>query len=223
MAGLERKRLAVRGVSFDQLNTILCIGAHSDDIEIGAGATLLRLVRENPKARIIWVVCAASGVRGEEARASAAGFLENAGQSEIILKHFSDGHFPGATSELKSFVEELKPTNPDLILTHYGRDLHQDHRTVSEVTWNTFRSHTILEYEIPKWDGGLGSPNFFVPATVKDTDRKIELLTTCFASQAEKHWFDDLTFRGLMRLRGLECKAAEHLAEGFYGRKLSMG
>ena len=199
----------MRRLRFDRLRTILCLGAHSDDIEIGAGATLLRLVRENPEAQVVWVVCSATGVRASEAEASSARFLEGAGAAEIVLRDFRDGHFPGQMSEVKAFFEDLKRCNPDLILTHFGQDLHQDHRVVSELTWNTFRDHAILEYEIPKWDGGLGSPNFFVPAAVADTDRKIELLTSCFASQAAKHWFDDLTFRGLMRLRGLECNAPE--------------
>jgi LmbE family N-acetylglucosaminyl deacetylase len=213
----------MQGLRFGRVGTILCLGAHSDDIEIGAGATLLRLVRENPEARIVWVVCSARGVRGTEAELSAARFLEGAGKADVILKGFRDGHFPGHFSEIKAFFETLKATAPDLVLTHFGGDLHQDHRVVSELTWNTFRDHTILEYEIPKWDGGLGSPNLFVPASVADADRKIELLTTCFASQLGKHWFDDLTFRGLMRLRGLECNAPEHLAEGFYARKITLG
>lgn len=213
----------MRDLGFGQLGTVLCLGAHSDDIEIGAGATVLRLVRENPKARIVWVVCAGGGVRGEEAQASAARFLEEAGQAEIVLKTFRDGHFPLEWAEVKAFLETLKPHDPDLILTHYREDLHQDHRILSELTWNTFRDHTILEYEIPKWDGGMGSPNLFVPATIADTDRKIGLLMECFASQGGKHWFEDLTFRGLMRLRGLECCAPEHLAEAFYARKLRIG
>lgn len=212
----------MQGLTFSRLDTVLCLGAHSDDIEIGAGATLLRLMRENPQAKIVWVVCSTSGVRGQEARVSAERFLEGAGEAQIELQEFRDGHFPAALGDLKDFFEGLKPLNPDLILTHHGKDLHQDHRAVSEATWNTFRSHAILEYEIPKWDGGLGSPNFYVPATVEYTDRKIELLMSSFPSQAEKHWFDDLTFRGLMRLRGLECNAPEHLAEGFYARKLKL-
>lgn len=205
------------------LRSILCIGAHSDDIEIGAGATLLRLIRDNPGARITWVVLAAGGVRGEEARASAAAFLEGAAAADLRLETFRDGHFPVAWSEIKAYFEGLKAAEPDLVLCHYGQDLHQDHRLVSELTWNSFRDHMILEYEIPKWDGGLGSPNVFMPASRADTDRKIDLLTRCFASQASKHWFDDLTFRGLMRLRGLECCAPELLAEAFYARKLSLG
>ncbi len=204
-------------------STILCIGAHSDDIEIGAGATLLRMVREYPRARIVWVVLAAGGVRGEEARASAEAFLRGAGRAEIVLRTFRDGHFPAEWVEIKAFFETLKAWAPDVVLCHHGRDLHQYHRLVSELAWNTFRDHLILEYEIPKYDGGLGSPNFFVPASVADTDRKIEILMSCFASQAGKHWFEDLTFRGLMRLRGLECCAPEHLAEAFYARKLRFG
>ena len=148
-------------VSLQGLSTILCIGAHSDDIEIGAGATVLKLIRDNPSARIVWVVLAASGLRGDEARAAAAGFLEHAGSSSLHLKQFRDGHFPDQWAELKAFVESLKSHAPDLVLCHYGKDLHQDHRLVSELVWNTFRDHFILEYEIPKYDGGLGSPNFF--------------------------------------------------------------
>ncbi|WP_108862163.1 PIG-L deacetylase family protein [Ruegeria sp. Alg231-54] len=213
----------MRELGLGKLGTVLCLGAHSDDIEIGAGATILRLVRDNPDAHIVWVVCAASGVRGEEARASAERFLEGAGSSEIILKGFRDGHFPHQWAEVKAFLETLKVHNPDLILTQYKQDLHQDHRILSELTWNTFRDHTILEYEIPKWDGGIGAPNVFVPASIADTDAKIALLMECFASQAGKHWFDDLTFRGLMRLRGLECNAPDALAEAFYARKLRLG
>ena len=210
------------GLKSPDLGSILCLGAHSDDIEIGAGATVLRLVRENPKARIVWVVLAASGRRGEEARAAAARFLEGAGATEVLLQEFRDGHFPVQWAEIKAFFETLKPYAPDSVLTHYGQDLHQDHRVVSELAWNTFRDQLILEYEIPKWDGGFGSPNFFVPANVADADAKIGALMQCFPSQAGKHWFDDLTFRGLMRLRGLECAATEGLAEAFYARKVSL-
>ena len=209
-------------LKWPDLGSILCLGAHSDDIEIGAGATVLRLVRENPQARIVWVVLAASGRRGEEARASAARFLEGAGETEVLLQEFRDGHFPAQWIDIKAFFETLKPYAPDLVLTHYGKDLHQDHRVVSELAWNTFRNQLILEYEIPKWDGGLGSPNLLVPARVADADAKIAALMQCFPTQAGKHWFDDLTFRGLMRLRGLECAAPEGLAEGFYARKVSL-
>ncbi len=202
------------------LGTILCIGAHSDDIEIGAGATLLRLIRENPEMRVVWVVLAAAGVRGEEARASAEAFLDGAGASTLVLEGFQDSYFPRDWAAIKQCFDGLRAHAPDLILTHYGQDLHQDHRLVSEFTWNTFRDHMIFEYEIPKYDGGLGSPNVFAPASIADADRKIDLLARKFPSQAGKHWFDDLTFRGLMRLRGLECCAPEGLAEAFYARKL---
>jgi LmbE family N-acetylglucosaminyl deacetylase len=207
-------------LQWPDLGTVLALGAHSDDIEIGAGATLLRLVREHPAARVVWVVLGGTGTRGDEARASAARFLAGAGSSEVLLQGFRDGHYPDQWAEIKAFFETLKRFAPDLVLTHFGQDLHQDHRVVSELTWNTFRDHLILEYEIPKWDGGMGSPNVYVPASVADADAKITILTECFASQAGKHWFEDLTFRGLMRLRGLECCAPEHLAEAFYARKL---
>ena len=209
-------------LKWPDLGTILCLGAHSDDIEIGAGATVLRLVREHPRARVVWVVLAAAGRRGEEARASAARFLKDAGGAEVLLQEFRDGHFPAQWVEIKAFFETLKRFAPHLVLTHYGQDLHQDHRVVSELAWNTFRDQLILEYEIPKWDGGLGSPNLFVPASVADADAKIAALMACFPTQAGKHWFDDLTFRGLMRLRGLECNAPDGLAEAFYARKASV-
>lgn len=212
----------MRDLGLGRLGTILCLGAHSDDIEIGAGATVLRLVRENPEARIVWVVFAAGGIRGEEALASAERFLAGAPRAEIVLQSFRDGHFPHHWAEVKGFFETLKETDPDLILTHYRDDLHQDHRVLSELTWNTFRDHSILEYEIPKWDGGLGSPNAFVPATAADTDRKVRILMECFGTQRDKHWFDDLTFRAMMRLRGLECRAPETFAEAFYARKIRL-
>ena len=211
-------------VRFENIGTVLCLGAHSDDIEIGAGATVLKLVAENPSAKFIWVVLSAHGKRGEEAGASATRFLDSAKEPEILLKTFRDGHFPDQWAQIKQFFEELKAhADPDLILTQYGGDRHQDHRVVAELTWNTYRNHQILEYEIPKYDGGMGSPNFFVPASTEYADRKIRYLTECFASQADKHWFDDLTFRGLMRLRGLECCAESALAEGFYVRKICLG
>lgn len=213
----------MRSVRFARLELILCLGAHGDDIEIGAGATALKLIRENPEARIIWVVLSASGSRGEEALSSAERFLEGARDREIVTQEFRDGHFPDEWARIKAYFEALKQYgDPDLILTHHVGDHHQDHRVVSELTWNTFRDHVILEYEIPKYDGDMGAPNFFIPATVADADRKIEILMECFPTQASKHWFDDLTFRGLMRIRGLECRAREHLAEAFYARKIRL-
>jgi LmbE family N-acetylglucosaminyl deacetylase len=210
-------------VRWPDLRTVLALGAHSDDIEIGAGATIRRIVREVPGARVVWAVLSASGARGEEARASAARFLDGATGAEVLLQGFRDGYFPAQWAEIKAFVETLGRFEPDLVLTHHGLDLHQDHRVVSELAWNTFRDHLILEYEVPKWDGGLGSPNVFVPASAADADAKVAALMQCFPSQAGKHWFDELTFRGLMRLRGLECRAPERLAEAFYVRKLRLG
>ena len=212
----------MRSLRLDRLETILCLGAHSDDIEIGAGATILKLAREHPAARFVWVTFAATGDRADEARRSAEAFLCDA-KHEVIHHPFVDGHFPSEWASVKSAFEALKPVAPDLIFTHYGADLHQDHRVVSELTWNTFRDHTILEYEIPKWDGGLGSPSVFAAASEADTDRKISLLTSSFPSQAGKDWFDELTFRSLMRLRGLECRAPDRFAEAFYARKIAIG
>ena len=205
------------------LRSILCLGAHSDDIEIGAGATLIRLIRENPGLKVAWVVFAGAGARGDEARASAARFLQGAGAAAVEIFDYRDGRFPEQWAAIKDSFEGLKRHEPDLVFTHYGRDLHQDHRTISELTWNAFRDHMILEYEIPKWDGGLGSPNVFAPASVADTDLKIAWLMEFFGTQRSKHWFDDLTFRGLMRLRGMESCAPEALAEAFYGRKVRLG
>ena len=213
----------MRDLSFADLDTVLCLGAHSDDIEIGTGATVLKLIREHPGLHVVWVICSAIGRRADEARASAARFLEGAARSEVVLKTYRDGHFPQHRGEIKDFFETLKGYDPDLIFTHFRDDLHQDHRVVNEFTWNTFRNHTILEYEIPKWDGGLGSPNLFVPASAADTDRKVKILMECFGTQVDKHWFDDLTFRGLMRLRGLECAAPEDMAEAYYTRKIRIG
>ena len=155
---------------------------------VGAGATLLRLVRENPEAQVIWVVCSATGVRASEAEASSRAFPGGRRSGGDCPQRLQGWPLPGPDERGKGLLRGPQALQPDLILTHFGQDLHQDHRVVSELTWNTFRDHAILEYEIPKWDGGLGSPNFFVPAAVADTDRKIELLTSCFASQAAKHW-----------------------------------
>lgn len=205
-----------------EIRRLLCLGAHSDDIEIGAGATVARLIRENPGMHVTWVVLSASGVRGDEARASAARYLGGVAH-ETRFAAFRDSHFPDQWAEVKAYVGALGATAPDLVLSHHGGDLHQDHRLVSELVWNTFRDHLVLEYEIPKYDGGLGSPNAFFAATAAEADAKIAGLMADFASQAGKHWFDDLTFRGLMRLRGLECHAPEGLAEAFYARKIRLG
>jgi LmbE family N-acetylglucosaminyl deacetylase len=211
-------------VRFSQLDTVLCIGAHGDDIEIGAGATIRRLLRERPSIRICWVVLSAQGIRAEEARASARAYLRETTPHrphEVIVRGYRDGYFPQCWADLKGEFEAIRSAvEPDLVLTHCGGDRHQDHRTVSELTWNTFRAHTILEFEIPKYDADLGAPNVFFVAEDADARGKVELLRECFPSQAGKHWFDELTFLGLMRLRGLECRSPTGLAEAFYGRKV---
>ena len=201
--------------------TVLCLGAHSDDIEIGCAGTLLRLLAECRDVRCHWVVLSGggSGERASEARASAGALLGRCATA-IEVQNFRDAYFPYCGEQVKDYFEQLKrQVRPDVVLTHYREDLHQDHRTVAELTWNTFRDHLILEYEIPKYDGGLGSPNLFVPLSEETAARKVELLMTHFASQRSNQWFSEETFRGLMRLRGIECNAPSGYAEAFYCRK----
>jgi LmbE family N-acetylglucosaminyl deacetylase len=207
--------------SADSLRRVLVIGCHADDIEIGCGGTLLTLAREHPGLEVHWVVLAAPGIRGEEARASAAEFLAHAGKGTVEVHGFRDGFLPYVGAEVKDVFEELKPrVDPQIVLTHSRYDAHQDHRLACELTWNTFRNHLILEYEIPKFDGDLGRPNVFVPLTAATVDEKLALLERHFASQSSKHWYDGETFRGLMRLRGMEAVAPERFAEAFTCRKL---
>ena len=205
----------------DSIFRILCLGAHSDDIEIGCGGTILRLLEENPAAEVYWVVLGATGHRKAEAVESAHLFLAGARRKEIVIKEFRDGYFPYIGTEIKEFFEELKQKYfPDLILTHYREDLHQDHRLVSDLTWNTFRNHLILEYEIVKYDGDLGAPNFFVRLTEPIARKKIQTIVGCFKSQQDKSWFTEDAFASILRLRGLESNAADKHAEGFYCRKI---
>ncbi len=205
----------------DSIFRILCLGAHSDDIEIGCGGTVLRILEENPDAEVLWVVMGASGQRADEATASAKSFLARARQKEVIVKEFRDGFFPYIGAEIKGFFEELKRRcAPDLILTHCRNDLHQDHRLVSELTWNTFRNHLILEYEILKYDGDLGTPNVFVHLTESLARRKVGILLDSFRSQVKKNWFTEDAFLAILRLRGLECNAQEKYAEAYHARKL---
>jgi LmbE family N-acetylglucosaminyl deacetylase len=200
---------------------VLCLGAHSDDIEIGCGGTILKLLRDNPGLEVWWVVFGAAGVRGAEAEASARHILRNAARKEIIIHSFRDGFFPFVGDQIKDVFEKIKGGfAPDLIFTHYRDDLHQDHRMLSQFAWNTFRSHLILEYEIPKYDGDLGAPNAFVPLPSAICEKKIKLLLKAFASQRNKHWFTRDLFLSLMRLRGMECNAPSSFAEAFYCRKL---
>lgn len=201
--------------------SILCLGAHSDDIEIGVGGTLLNWISTGQVLDVHWCVASATGAREQEARSSAADFLAGARSTTVELADFKDGFFPYQGAELKSWVEDLKRrAAPDVIFTHRRDDAHQDHRELCQLTWNAFRDHVVLEYEIPKWDGDIGQPNFYVPIRAKDLERKIELLDKHFSTQRSKDWFDAETFRGLARLRGMECRAEERYAEAFVARKL---
>jgi LmbE family N-acetylglucosaminyl deacetylase len=203
--------------------SILCLGAHSDDIEIGAGATLLSVMDRGIRAEVHWCVLSGAGDREKEARASAADFLSQAASTQVEVMPFRDGFFPEQGDAIKSWFEELKRrTNPDLILTHRRNDAHQDHRQVCRLTWNTFRDHCILEYEIPKWDGDIGRPNLYMPVSAGSLQRKIDLLISHFGSQRSKQWFDAETFLGLARLRGMECCASERYAEAFFAHKLTL-
>jgi LmbE family N-acetylglucosaminyl deacetylase len=199
---------------------VLCLGAHSDDIEIGCGGLILQLLATSRKVDVDWVVFAADGRRESEARHSAALFLQKARRTRVIIKQFRDGFFPYDPA-VKEVFETLKaaPT-PDLVLTHYRQDRHQDHRVLSDLAWNTFRNHLVLEYEIPKYDGDLGAPNFFVPLDRRTAERKVAYLEKTFGTQRGKHWFDKDTFFGLMRLRGMECRV--RFAEAFYVRKATL-
>jgi len=203
------------------LRRILCLGAHCDDIEIGAGGTLLRLLREHPQAEIRWVVFSSTAVRRKEAVRSANLFLASAKRKKVVIRNYRDSFFPSQQAQIKGEFEKLKKEfTPDLILTHYRQDLHQDHRVICELTWNTFRSHLILEYEIPKYDGDLGAPNFFVGLDRATSERKAEHILEAFASQKSKQWFTADTFMGLQRIRGIEANSPGGFAEGFHCRKL---
>jgi LmbE family N-acetylglucosaminyl deacetylase len=200
---------------------ILCVGAHSDDIEIGCAGTIMRLVESYPTLEITWIVLGAHGERAAEARKSAQSLLGQVKAKKVIVAGFRDGFFPYVGVEIKEFFEQLKTQlAPDLIFTHYREDLHQDHRLICELTWNTFRNHLILEYEIPKYDGDMGSPNCFVPLDERICRIKVSHLVDHFGSQAARDWFTEDTFLALLRLRGVEAKAPSKYAEAFYCRKL---
>ncbi len=200
---------------------LLCLGAHADDIEIGCGGFVLeRIARERPVA-VDWCVLSASPARAVEARASAAAFLAGADRAEITVAGFRDGYFPAERVAIKDWFETLKERpRPDLVLTHTRNDRHQDHQLVWQLTWNTFRDHLVLEYEIPKYEGDLTTPNLYVPLSAEVIERKIDLLLEHFPSQRSKPWFDNDTFRGLARLRGLESGSPTRFAEAFHASKV---
>jgi LmbE family N-acetylglucosaminyl deacetylase len=200
---------------------LLCLGAHADDIEIGCGGTVLRLVAEIPDLVVRWIVFSGAGGRETEARNSAAAFLENVSKKQIEVLGFRDGYFPFQGADIKDFFESLKRDfAPSLVLTHWQGDAHQDHRLVAQLTHNTFRDHLVLEYEIPKYDGDLGNPSLFVPLTQAQLRRKVDIIERYFPSQHNRSWFSDETFLALARLRGIGCNAPEGLAEAFYARKI---
>ncbi|MFZ0273533.1 MAG: PIG-L deacetylase family protein [Acidobacteriaceae bacterium] len=200
---------------------VLCLGSHSDDIEIGCGGTILRLIDQYPKCTFQWVVFNAMGVRKAEAQKAAECFAGADRLERVLLKEFPDGFMPFVGSEVKATFEELKQKiDPDLIFTHQSCDAHQDHRLLSELTWNTFRNHFILEYEIPKYDGDMGRPSVFVPLTREMCQAKVSHLIEAFVSQRSRSWFQESTFHSLMRLRGMECNSPSGYAEAFYCRKL---
>ncbi len=202
----------------------LFLGAHSDDIEIGCGGTVLELMQARPDTELRWVVFSAPGVRGDEARAAAERFIGDRVSTAVQLHAFRDGFFPAQLEAIKEEFEVIASSfAPDIVFTHRREDRHQDHRTISDLTWNTFRRALILEYEIPKWDGDMGIPNLFLPLSADAADCKIRLLMDAFASQRSRDWFSEDTFRGLARLRGMECRAPSGFAEAFSARKVSFG
>jgi LmbE family N-acetylglucosaminyl deacetylase len=198
----------------------LAIGAHPDDIEIGCAGTILKLIEEGSLSEIRWVVLSGEGERAREARRSAEALLEGLPESEVVICDFPDGFFPYEGKRIKDFFEELKADfSPDVVLTHQRADLHQDHRISCELTWNTFRDHLILEYEVPKYDGDMSAPNTFVPLPERLSRRKIDHLMNHFGSQRSKRWFREDLFSGLLRLRGMECNSPSAHAEAFFCRK----
>jgi len=200
---------------------LLCLGAHADDIEIGCGGMILRLAAEAPDLVVRWIVFSGAGLREAEARNSAAAFLENVSEKQIEVLAFRDGYFPFQGADIKDRFEDVKhDLDPSLILTHWQGDAHQDHRLLAELTHNTFRDHLVLEYEIPKYDGDLGNPAFFVPLTGAQIRRKLDIIGRHFSSQRGRSWFSDETFLAMARLRGIGCSAPDGLAEAFYARKI---
>jgi LmbE family N-acetylglucosaminyl deacetylase len=203
---------------------VLCLGAHSDDIEIGCGGAILSLLERHDNVLVCWRVFSANEERAGEARKSAAAFLAGAREKDVVVKDFRDGYFPFLGAQIKDDFEALKRGfNPDIIFTHHRDDRHQDHRLISDLTWNTFRDHLILEYEIPKYDGDLGHPNFFVPLEESVCSRKIQTILDSFRSQSRRQWFDEQTFLAILRLRGMEANSPTRFAEAFYCRKAVLG
>jgi LmbE family N-acetylglucosaminyl deacetylase len=201
---------------------VLCLGAHADDLEIGCGGTMLELVGAGA-VDCTWVVWSGTPERAAEARSAAARVLEGATGARVEVEGFRDGFFPAQWAGLKDRFEALKGgLDPDLIFTHHRADRHQDHRVIAELTWNTWRRHLILEYEVPKFEGDLHTPALYSPLAPDTVDRKVAILLECFGSQRQRSWFETETFRGLMRIRGVECASPSGYAEGFHAPKVSL-
>jgi LmbE family N-acetylglucosaminyl deacetylase len=202
---------------------VLCLGAHCDDIDIGCGGTLLRLFGRSRPTEVTWVVFSAQTERERELRASAKRFLRSTARWSVVTHEFRDSYFPAQYEKIKEAFESLKSLpSPDIVFTHHRGDLHQDHRVIGELTWNAFRRHLIVEYEVPKYDGGLTTPNLYVPLEPAHVERKIRILTSCYQTQLSKPWFTADMFRGMMRLRGMEAGSVSGWAEGFHASKLCM-
>ena len=207
--------------AMDAVTRIVCLGAHCDDIEIGCGGTVLKLLESKPGVHVDWVVFSSDELREAEARAGAAAFLEHADSTNLVVKTFRQRFFPYVGAEIKEFFDELgATTNPDLVFTHFGDDRHQDHVLLSQLAYNTFRDHLILEYEIPKWDGDMGRPSVYVQLDEAQVERKVQTIWNVFESQRDKYWFSKETFLATLRLRGIECKSPSGYAEAFHCRKL---
>ena len=199
---------------------ILCLGAHSDDLEIGCGGAMMEFLKRYKGTRVCWVVLSALDDRAKEAKLSAEALLRSAAEREVVLGKFTDSHFPSELRGVKAFFEQIKRfASPDIILTHHLEDRHQDHRLTAELTWQTWRNHLILEYEIPKYDGDLGQPNLYIPLAKGTAARKVRHLLRHFATQKDRVWFRPDTFDAIMRLRGIECHAVSGMAEAFHVRK----
>jgi len=205
----------------NQRLNVLCLGAHPDDIEIGCGGTILRLKEEMPEAQFCWVVFSGNEIRRKEAYGSATLFLDKVKAKSIDVQCFRESYFPFEGDKIKDYFEKLaKEFSPDIVFTHYKADAHQDHRVISDLTWNTFRHHFILEYEVPKYDGDLETPNLYVLLEDAHVKRKIDNLLEGFPTQRQKPWFDEETFRSILRIRGVESRSPSKYAEAFHCRKI---
>jgi LmbE family N-acetylglucosaminyl deacetylase len=202
---------------------ILCLGAHCDDIEIGCGGAILKYVHEMKDVNVHWVVFSPDEIREKEAFLSAEEFLKDANNKNVVVNRFRNSYFPHYVVEIKEYFENLKQSfAPDIVFTHCRGDLHQDHRVINELTWNTFRNHMILEFEIAKYDADFGSPNSFVRLYENICSKKVNIIVKHFKSQADKMWFTEDLFMSVMRIRGMESNSASRYAEGFYCRKISI-